>query len=63
MPRHVLESVVGRTGLVSPAGPVENRFVGNRNCVEIIPERQVGHGGRWQVPSSVVAIAVREVVL
>jgi len=47
MPRHVLESVISRTGLVLPTGAVENRLVGNRYRVEVIPERQVGHGGRW----------------
>lgn len=39
VPRHVFEGVVGGTGLVLPAGPVEDRFVDNRNRIEVIPER------------------------
>jgi hypothetical protein len=63
IPCHVLESVVGGTCLVPPVGPAENRLVGHRNRVEVIPKRQVGHGGRWQNSSSVVTITIREVVL
>ena len=63
IPRHVLESVVGGAGLVFPVGPAENRLVGHRNRVEVIPEWQVGHGWWWQDSSSVVTIAIREVVL
>lgn len=63
MPRHVLKRVVGGAGLVFPIRPVEDGFVGYRDCVKVISDWKVGHGGGWQDPSSVVAITVREVVL
>ena len=62
-PRHIFEGIVRGTGLVLPAGPVDDRFVDDRDRVEVIPERKVGYGGRWQDPSPVFAIAVCEVVL
>ena len=47
IPRHVLESVVSRTGLVLPASPVEDRLVRNRDRVKVIPEWRIGNSGRW----------------